>query len=93
MPMKVDRTKKNLLQCRCKFCPSYSLGCLLKATPQMTKVFLTPGSLEKETHVESLFCAYGSSNCIKAKKGCECPECPVHKKYDLDKIYYCLGGE
>ena len=87
----VDKTRKNLLQCSCKFCPSYSLGCLLKATPSMTKVFLT--GMEKETHVESLFCAFEPSTCIKQKKGCKCPGCPVHKKYNLDKIYYCLGGE
>lgn len=88
----VKKSKKNLLRCRCKFCPSYSFGCLLKAGPSMAKVFLLPNGPEKEEHVESLFCAYGSSHCIKEKKGCKCPSCPVFKEYQLDKMYYCLGG-
>lgn len=92
--MVVDKSKKNILQCRCKFCPSYSFGCLMKAAPQMTKIFLTPGkNLQGETQVENLFCAFAPSRCIKEKKGCKCPGCPVHKKYNLDKIYYCFGGE
>lgn len=92
--MPVEKTKKNLLQCRCKICPSYPLGCLLKATPGLTKIFVSPeSSLEKQAHVESLFCAFEESDCIKAKKGCKCPRCPVHQKYGLDKIYYCFGGE
>jgi len=88
----VDKTKKNIVRCRCKFCPSFSFGCLMKAAPQMTKIFLSSAdSLKKETHVENLFCAFEPSNCIKEKKGCKCPGCPVHKEYGLDKIYYCLG--
>jgi hypothetical protein len=88
----VEKNKSNLIQCRCKFCPSYPLGCLIKASPQMAKIFLTPGGAEKEAHVENLFCAFGSSNCIKDKKGCKCPGCPVHKKYNLEEVYYCLGA-
>lgn len=88
----MEKTKANLLHCRCKFCPSYSFGCLLKAGPGMAKVFLESDGPKKEAHVESLFCAYGLSNCIKEKKGCKCPGCPVFKKYQLDKMYHCLGG-
>jgi len=86
----VERTKKNIFSCQCKFCPSYSAGCLLKAAPQMAKVFLVPGSLKKETQLENLFCAYPASKCIKEKKGCKCPSCPVQKEYDLNGAYYCL---
>ncbi len=88
----VEKNKTNLLRCRCKFCPTYSLGCLLKATPQITKVFLMPNGPAKAEKVENMFCAYGVSNCIKEKKGCKCPGCPIFKKYQLDKMYYCLGG-
>jgi hypothetical protein len=88
----VEKTKTNLLSCRCKFCPSYPFRCLLKAAPKMTKVFLMPDGPGKEAHVESLFCAYEPSNCIKEGNGCKCPGCLVFKKYQLDKMYYCLGG-
>ncbi len=91
MVTKVEKTKKNLIQCRCKLCPSYPLGCLIKAGPQMAKVFLaSEKKLEKESHMESLFCAFEASSCIKEKKGCKCPSCSVHKKYDLDQTFYCL---
>lgn len=88
----IEKTKKNMFLCRCKFCPTYSLGCLVKATPQIVKAFLEPRGSEKEKKVENMFCVYGSSRCIKEKKGCKCPKCPVFKKYQLDKTYYCLGG-
>jgi hypothetical protein len=90
--IQVEKRKINLMRCRCKFCPSYPFGCLLKAAPKMTKVFLIPNGPKKETHVESLFCAFEPSNCVKEKKGCNCPGCPVFKKYQLDKNYFCLGG-
>lgn len=81
-----------MLLCRCKFCPTYSFGCLLKATPKLAKTYLEPRGPEKEEYVENMFCAYSKSSCIKVKKTCKCPNCPVHKKYELDKMYYCFGG-
>ncbi len=90
MAIKVEKTKKNLIKCLCKFCPSYPLGCLIKAGPQMAKIFLTSEKkLEKETRMESLFCAFEASKCIKKKRGCKCPNCSVHKKYVLDQTFYC----
>lgn len=91
---RVEKNKKNLLQCRCKTCPSYSLGCLIKAGPKIAKTFLSSQkSLEKETHLESLFCAFEKSDCIGNKKGCRCPDCAVYKKYGLNKAYYCQDSE
>ncbi|HCP08855.1 MAG TPA: hypothetical protein DIT25_03605 [Candidatus Moranbacteria bacterium] len=89
----VEKSKSNHFQCRCKFCPTFSLGCLAKAAPKVAKIFVIPDGPKKEDHVENMFCAYGRSDCIKQKQGCKCPTCPVHKKYDLDKVYYCFGGE
>lgn len=91
MLIKVEKNKKNILQCRCKFCPSYSVKCLIKAMPQMTKAFIgSKKKLKQETHLENLFCAFDSSKCIKNKKGCKCPTCPVYKRNKLDSSYYCL---
>ncbi len=87
----VEKSKKNILKCRCKFCPTYTWGCLLKAAPQMTKIFAVPGALGKEEKVENLFCAYGKSGCIKEGKKCLCPNCPVHKAYGLEGMFYCLA--
>lgn len=38
------------------------------------------------------YCLVGKSNCIKEKKGCICPECPVTKKMELKWGYYCTDG-
>lgn len=38
------------------------------------------------------FCLVGKSTCIKEKKGCICPDCPVTKKMNLKWGYYCIQG-
>lgn len=38
------------------------------------------------------YCLTGKSKCIKEKKGCICPDCPVTKKMNLKWGYYCLQG-
>ena len=38
------------------------------------------------------FCLVGKSACIKEKKGCICPDCPVTKKMGLKWGYYCTDG-
>jgi hypothetical protein len=90
---KVEKNKTNLIKCKCKICPSYPIVCLAKAGPKMAKVFLVPDGPEKEAHIESLFCAYEPSVCIKDKKGCQCPDCSIHKDYGLDGIYYCSNDK
>ena len=41
-----------------------------------------------------MFCAFSKSECIKEDKGCICPECEIHKMYDLNREDYCIvsGG-
>jgi anaerobic selenocysteine-containing dehydrogenase len=38
------------------------------------------------------FCLVGKSTCIKEKKGCICPDCPVTKKMDLKWGYHRTRG-
>lgn len=38
------------------------------------------------------FCLVGVSECIKQKRGCVCPDCPVTKKMGLKWGYYCTDG-
>ena len=38
------------------------------------------------------FCWVGKSQCIKEKKGCICPDCPVTAKMGLKWGYYCISG-
>jgi len=38
------------------------------------------------------YCLTGKSKCIKEKKGCICPDCPVTKKMGLKWGYYCIQG-
>jgi hypothetical protein len=88
--MMVEKTKPNLLKCKCKYCPSYSLLCLLKAAPGAAKKFLMPAkSLEQARNAESLFCAFGPSQCIKEKLGCICGSCPVYNENNLQGGYFC----
>lgn len=45
-----------------------------------------------ECNEKAGFCLIGKSNCIKEKKGCICPDCPVTKKMNLKWGYYCTDG-
>ena len=38
------------------------------------------------------YCLVGKSECIKEKKGCTCPDCPVTAKMNLKWGYYCIDG-
>lgn len=89
----VEKTKGNLIACKCLVCPSYEFACKVESMP--SNVLLLIGNMDKKLHAEKLFCAYEKSECITEEKGCLCPSCPVKEKYDLDKVYYCLedGGK
>ena len=88
----VEKTKKNLLKCKCKSCPSYTFTCKLLGMPG--NMILLMGSMDKKVEAETLFCAYAKSQCITEAKGCNCPGCDVYEEYNLDNTYYCLeaGG-
>lgn len=89
----VPKTKKNLLKCRCMVCPSYTFSCKMKSMPGNTILILS--DMDKKIHAETMFCAYETSNCIEAEKGCICAACEVYKEYQLEKIYFCTteGGK
>ena len=38
------------------------------------------------------FCAAGISDEEYARRGCNCPICPVFQAYDLSNGYYCIRG-
>ena len=89
--MSVEKNKENLKMCKCMSCPSYTTTCKIKGMPGNLATMVT-GGLEKAEHFEGMFCAYGKSNCIKEKKECVCPTCPVEKKYSMTGSTYCLNG-
>ncbi|WP_269850176.1 DUF2769 domain-containing protein [Methanosarcina horonobensis] len=39
------------------------------------------------------FCARGCSLEKVSKKSCNCPACPVYKKYGLQNLYFCETGK
>ncbi len=89
----VEKTRENLLKCRCKSCPSYTFACKLSAMPG--NIILLMDAKDDRLHAETMFCAYGKSQCISDEKGCICPDCEVLEEYGLEKTYYCLenGGK
>lgn len=40
-----------------------------------------------------LFCARGCSSETVSKKSCNCPACPIYKKYRLQNLYFCETGK
>lgn len=91
MSKPVDKTKENLIKCKCKFCPSYGIKCKLKEMPHdILEVVEHFSDVSKAGHIDCLFCAFGKSECITEEKGCKCGECEVFKEYELDSTYYCL---
>lgn len=40
-----------------------------------------------------LFCARGCSHEAVSKKSCNCPACPIYKKYGLQNLYFCETGK
>ena len=91
--MQVERTKENLRDCRCRDCPSYTMGCKVMNYP--LNLLKLAADLDNVEHFEGMFCAFEKSHCIEEDKGCLCEDCPVHAKYDLVRDDYCLktGGE
>ncbi|MEG1825873.1 MAG: DUF2769 domain-containing protein [Gordonibacter sp.] len=87
----VEKTKGNLVKCKCLFCPSYKFACKVESTPSNASLLV--GNMDKKTHAEKLFCAYEPSTCIEEAKGCLCSSCEVQAKYGLTKHYYCLVQE
>ena len=90
--MQVEKTKENLKKCICMDCPSYTMGCKIRSIPE--NLFKLAEDLEKVDHYEKMFCAFSKSACIKEDEGCICPECEIHKMYDLNREDYCIvsGG-
>lgn len=89
----VQRTPENLAKCSCMKCPTYALGCKLKAMPKnmMTKL---KGNISEVEHFEGLFCTFGKSKCITKITECICETCDVYKENALDSYGYCTvdGG-
>ena len=90
----VARTPENLKKCMCMSCPSYTLGCKLKAMPKNMKTKLT-GTIGEVEHFEGLFCTFGKSKCIKKLTECICEKCPVYLENNLTNYGYCTveGGK
>lgn len=90
---KVEKTKENLFKCKCKICPNYEFTCKVKSIPG--NMILLISDMEDKVHAETMFCAFSKSSCIDTEKGCLCPGCEVHKKYELKNMYFCLadGGK
>jgi len=84
----VAKNKENLKKCLCIKCPSYTLGCKLKAMPKNMMDMMS--GIEKKKHFEGMFCAFEKSACLKEGKPCLCSTCPVYKENDLNNLYYCL---
>lgn len=41
----------------------------------------------------NLFCSDDVRNdCQFKANGCICPGCPIHRKFNLEKIYFCIHG-
>lgn len=42
---------------------------------------------------EKLYCSDQIKNdCQFQPNGCICPSCPIHRQFNLEKIYYCIHG-
>jgi hypothetical protein len=89
----VEKTNENLLKCKCKVCPTYEFTCKLMSIPG--NLILLVSDKSEKVHAETMFCAFEKSSCIDTEKGCLCGGCEVHKKYGLEKMYFCLadGGK
>lgn len=87
----VAKNKENLKKCLCIKCPSYTLGCKIKAMPKNVVDVVT--GIEKKEDFEGMFCAFKKSKCLKDGKPCICAACSVYKNNNLEKLYYCLEND
>jgi len=90
----VERNNENLKKCMCMKCPTYKLGCKLKAMPKNIMIKLK-GNIGEVDHFEGLFCTFGKSKCITELTECICETCPVYKDNELTNYGYCTieGGK
>ena len=84
----VEKTKENLGMCKCMGCPSYTISCKIKEMPH--NLLEEIKGIENSDHLEQMFCAYTTSDCITKNAGCLCDECNVHEKYHLEEGSYCI---
>ncbi len=84
---KVKKDLKNLAQCRCMDCPSFTVDCRVNALKNDAKKI--DEGLDKANHFEGMFCAFEESGCIHEENGCLCGDCPVEHEYGLHHGYYC----
>jgi hypothetical protein len=69
--------------------------CLQVKAIRKNSMDMMKSDISKVEHLENMLCAFEKSNCIDKEQGCVCPDCQVHKEYDLQEVYYCLttGGQ
>jgi hypothetical protein len=63
--------------------PEFKAKCLCRGCPTYVR---------KETRTAFCHAFVGKSKIISQQKGCDCPECPIHKEAGLKNGYYCLRG-
>ena len=84
---KPEQSKDTLRRCICLECPTFTMGCKIKATPGNAEKAESEG--KKADHLEGAFCAYGSSTCIIEKLECLCPQCEIYHECELEEKHYC----
>jgi len=90
----VERNSENLKKCSCMKCPTYKLGCKMKAMPK-NLMTMVKGNISEIDHFEGMFCAFGTSNCITEITECICETCDVFKDNKLTHYGFCAveGGK
>lgn len=90
----VARTPENLKKCLCMKCPSYKLGCKMKAMPK-NMMTMMKGNIGELDHFEGMFCAFEKSHCISEITECICESCDIFKENELPNYAYCTitGGK
>ena len=66
--MQVERTKENLRDCRCRDCPSYTMGCKVMNYP--LNLLKLAADLDNVEHFEGMFCAFEKKRLLPQKGLC-----------------------
>lgn len=83
----IPYNKENIIRCLCPTCPvQENSACVKENMMNFQEVLQSSEDPEPEDY-PGMYCANGKADCedIDTGKDCICPECPVYKKYELER--------
>ena len=100
-PLNIPFTKENIIKCLCSTCPvQEDSQCAKEKMMKIQEMMQSEEEMMPQPRdLPGMYCANGKAICvdIDTSKNCICPDCAIHKEYNLDNadptFLYCKDGK